>query len=97
MEQRTLDGERGSCDCVARHSPAPHVLHLHHLWPLGDGGPDTPENLVVLCPSAHENFHRLWRAYKRYEGKPPKSVEAMFSPFTRRLVHRAWSKFKADR
>jgi len=26
---------------------------VHHLWPLHEGGTDTPDNMVVLCPQHH--------------------------------------------
>ena len=33
-------------------------LHLHHVLPHSQGGPDTAENLVTLC----EFCHREWEA-----------------------------------
>lgn len=32
--------------------------HVHHLMPLGKphNGPDTPENVLVVCPNHHEDF-----------------------------------------
>lgn len=53
------------CLCVAEHRPAPLELHLHHIWPLGLGGPDTPENVVALCPTTHANTHELFRLLAR--------------------------------
>jgi predicted HNH restriction endonuclease len=29
----------------------------HHLESLSDGGPDDPDNIVVLCPNHHAQFH----------------------------------------
>ena len=49
------------CDCVADHHPEPLVLEEHHIWPLGMGGPDIPENLVWVCPSTHGNAHEVLR------------------------------------
>jgi hypothetical protein len=36
-----------------------HVLTLdiHHLVYVSDGGPDTPENLLPLCPNCHALHH----------------------------------------
>jgi len=37
------------CLCVKRHSPQPSILHSHHVWPLGEGGPNIRGNLLWLC------------------------------------------------
>jgi hypothetical protein len=41
------------------HSPRPHVLHWHHIHPLGEGGPDVKENKRTACPTGHYNVHDL--------------------------------------
>lgn len=33
-------------------------IHLHHILPLSQGGPDTVENLVTLCSLHHSEVHR---------------------------------------
>jgi len=30
-------------------------LHVHHIIPRSDGGPDIPENLVTLCSGCHRS------------------------------------------
>lgn len=32
-------------------------LEIHHLTPLADGGADTVENCVALCPNCHRSLH----------------------------------------
>ena len=32
---------------------------IHHIWPTAYHGPDTPENKVKVCPSAHSDIHHL--------------------------------------
>lgn len=32
-------------------------VEVHHIEPLGDGGPDTPENVACVCPSHHREAH----------------------------------------
>jgi len=34
-------------------------LEAHHIVPLGEGGTDTPENVVALCPNCHRKMHVL--------------------------------------
>jgi len=32
-------------------------LEAHHVWPLAEGGPDTLDNVVALCPNCHRALH----------------------------------------
>jgi 5-methylcytosine-specific restriction enzyme A len=50
--------------CEACFQPAPFFnssdmpyLEVHHIIPLSEGGPDTPENCVALCPNCHRAMH----------------------------------------
>jgi hypothetical protein len=51
-----------------------HVHHemvsyeMHHVWPLGYHGPDTPANKVKICPNAHADIHYLME--RMFRGKP---------------------------
>lgn len=51
-----------SCLCSANHQPGVLELTIHHVWPLGEGGPDDPANEVSVCPTTHYNVHELLRA-----------------------------------
>lgn len=53
------DGMCERCD-----SPAPFIkedgtpfLEVHHVRRLADGGPDTTDNAVALCPNCHRELH----------------------------------------
>lgn len=35
------------------------LAHLHHIKSRGAGGSDTPENVQILCPKCHVNYHQL--------------------------------------
>lgn len=55
---------RAAGRCEACRKPAPFVteagrpfLEVHHLLPLADGGPDTVENTLALCPNCHREAH----------------------------------------
>jgi hypothetical protein len=88
--QFLLDGTdaRYNCKCVTKHVPKPLELHKHHVWPLGEGGPDIKGNLVILCPTTHSNAHRLWQLYEQYEGRPPWSILRIYSEYTRAIVEK---------
>lgn len=32
-------------------------LEVHHVWPLAQGGPDTLDNAIALCPNCHRAMH----------------------------------------
>jgi 5-methylcytosine-specific restriction protein A len=55
---------RGKCELCSE--PAPFkdrkgdpYLEVHHVQRLADGGPDTVENTVALCPNCHRKMHSL--------------------------------------
>jgi hypothetical protein len=88
--QFLLDGTdpRYNCKCVTKHVPKALELHKHHVWPLGEGGPDIKSNLVILCPTTHSNVHRLWRLYEETEGRPPWEILRNYSEYTRAIVEK---------
>lgn len=63
-----------ACRCVSEHRPQPLEYVIHHLDPVGMGGPDVPENRVWLCDNAHRNVHELLRAMLREDRLIPLSV-----------------------
>lgn len=79
------------CVCVSIHVPKPLVLHSHHVWPLGEGGPDVSANLLWLCPTSHNNAHALWRLYDKHGGAVPVIELREFSRYVRSIVARGWS------
>ena len=62
------------CLVHPKHRPESHVNHRHHVWPKGEGGPDIPENIVVICPTGHSNVHNLMRELKIRRGELPYSL-----------------------
>ena len=50
--------------CEGCGEPAPFTsttgmpyLHAHHVHELSDGGPDTPDTVIALCPNCHYRVH----------------------------------------
>lgn len=68
------------------HKPEPHVNHWHHVWPLGEGGPDIPDNKVVICPTGHMNVHDLLQHFKIMMGRVPYSVQKHYTVEERKLA-----------
>lgn len=67
------------CQVHKRHIPEPHVNHRHHVWPLGEGGPNIEDNIIAVCPTGHYSIHDLLKEYKLYNGKVPYSVTRSYS------------------
>lgn len=56
--------KRANGRCEGCNSPAPFqnkrnepYLHVHHLEELSEGGDDSPDNVVCLCPNCHYRIH----------------------------------------
>ncbi|WP_367180594.1 HNH endonuclease [uncultured Jannaschia sp.] len=52
----------GLCEVCARPAPFHRAdgepyLEVHHVRPLGEGGPDTTDNAVACCPNCHRRLH----------------------------------------
>ena len=62
---------KGSCEyCGTKGFVLPdgrHYLEAHHIIGLADDGPDTPENVIALCPAHHREAHygRAWEELQR--------------------------------
>lgn len=50
---------QSTCQLHGYHSPRPLVIVKHHIVPLGCGGPDTPDNWLMVCDTGHRNLHTL--------------------------------------
>jgi hypothetical protein len=92
----------GVCICVKNHSPVPLDGEYHHLHPLGEGGPDTRENQVWVCPTTHTNVHELLRLLKQWEGAftladARKLYGRTVSPYAYSLARLGWLKIKEAR
>lgn len=43
--------------------------HVHHIVPRSEGGPNEPDNLIVLCPNCHEKADREAIPQSKLEAK----------------------------
>ena len=76
------------CQCVTSHAPSVVVFVPHHVVPLEWGGKDGP--VVMLCPTAEFNVHRLLGLYVQFQGKVPGTETRNFSAYVKKLVAQAW-------
>ena len=52
----------GTCEQCGRSAPFSRddgepFLEVHHVRPLGEGGPDTTDNAAACCPNCHRRLH----------------------------------------
>lgn len=59
-----LDRANGDCEACGANAPFVRLLpngqpylEVHHIVPLAEGGPDTIENVIALCPNCHREVH----------------------------------------
>lgn len=57
-----LQESGGRCECCYGLAPFHNdrglpFLEVHHLCRLADGGSDTPENAIAICPNCHRELH----------------------------------------
>ena len=78
------------CTVHRNHSPRSHINHRHHIWPLGEGGPNIPANTVVVCPTGDSNIHALLDLYRANRGAPPYVESRTFAFGEREYAERGW-------
>ena len=71
-------------------------IHYHHLTPRCQGGDDSPDNLVALCPSCHRQHHSeqgdFVRWGRRGGQKTAQNLHFLFhlKQFTTHKARKAW-------
>lgn len=86
-----------TCWCHTHRDDVP--LEVHHIWPLGSGGPDIKANRVTVCSNAHSATHDLlakmlkagtsslpWYVRIRYGSKVRRLAAAGFAAIQARVV-----------
>lgn len=94
---RTVPYTPGACVAHRFHSPRPTYLEVHHVLPLGWGGPDTRENEVTVCSTGHASIHRLLNLYRMSGGKPPWILRRQWGHGERKVAERGWQAYVATR
>jgi hypothetical protein len=55
IEKQIFQEAGSACPfCGEKHVAA---LHIHHIIARAEGGPNTPENLLLVCASCHQKIH----------------------------------------
>ena len=74
------------CVVHSTHIPSSHVNEIHHVWPKGHGGPDIPENRIVICATGHNTVHQLIDELILTKGDVPWSLSRHYAAKERALA-----------
>jgi hypothetical protein len=81
------------CACHFHRSLVP--IEIHHVWPLGEGGPNVASNKVTVCANGHSSIHDLLAKLVKGQGKVPWSVRIHYGWRTRRIAARGYAAIQA--
>lgn len=60
IHRQGIVGRTWTCTLHGSHGTArPLRGAVHHVWPLGAGGPDVAENRIDVCETGHANLHLI--------------------------------------
>lgn len=85
-------------ECAAHKHRELVPLEVHHVWPSGHGGPDTPGNRVKLCSNAHGAVHDLLsKMLKTPDGMVPWEIRRCYGKRVREIARRGYLQITAAR
>lgn len=58
-----------ACQVHLNHIPSTHLNERYLVWPAADGGPDTPENTVIVCATGVRNTEKLLALLRLSKGQ----------------------------
>lgn len=70
-------------------------VESHHIWPVGDGGPNRKSNRVDVCANGHSSIHGYLDLLIRHDGEVPWMLARMFGPKVRELAQRGYDQIQA--
>lgn len=76
--------------CAAHKHDSLVPVERHHVWPLGYHGPDTKDNIVVVCANAHSDIHYLLERLLRTGGVVPWTEKRTYGLGVRVLAMRGY-------
>ena len=69
-------------------------LEVHHVWPLGMGGPDRASNKISLCSNGHSEVHGYLDLLRKYDGKVPWLQALRYGGRVRRLARQGYEQWR---
>lgn len=86
-------------DCAVHKHRETVPMEKHHIWPIGMGGLDVPENRVVVCANGHYSIHEYMRQLilKGGESGIPWTQRRLFGKKVRKFAVDGWEQAGAPR
>lgn len=81
--------------CILHHHREWVPLESHHVWPLGDGGPNIPENRINVCANGHYSIHAYLDLLIKNGGDPSWATAKHFSSDVRYFAHKGYAQIVA--
>lgn len=83
-------------ECFAHRHRDDVPLEAHHVWPLGDGGPNIAANRVMVCSNAHSATHDLLAKMRKAKtGRVSWLVRIRYGARVRRLAAAGYAAINA--
>ena len=92
MQERYGYPAATGCEVGKYHFPRPARYVHHHVWPVGDGGPNEAENRIESCDAHHYAIHELLDLYRK--GPVPWSVRRHYSRGVQKYAALGWDRIK---
>lgn len=70
-------------------------LEWHHVWPLGNGGPDVRQNKIRVCANGHYSIHAMLDYLQKANGDVPWEFAKHFSPTIRNWAQHGYVQIKS--
>lgn len=72
-------------------------LHVHHIFPQGEGGPDEEWNKITVCANGHYSIHALLDIFKKQRGNVPWIVQRRYGKKVREYAQRGYEEIIASK
>jgi hypothetical protein len=65
-------------------------MEVHHIWPVGMGGPNVAANKVTVCCNAHYSIHEALRQLILHNGNVPLDTWKHFGVKVKHYAMQGW-------
>ena len=67
----------------------------HHIWPLGDGGPNIKSNRLLVCSNGHGEIHGYLDLLFKYDNAVPWRIAQHFGDSAKFYAYAGYSQILA--
>jgi len=69
-------------------------IERHHVWPLGQGGPNVEANKVTVCANGHYSIHALLDLLLKGRGKVPWTTRRQYGRGVRKYAQLGYDRIQ---